>query len=360
MPFIGGFGRGFGANGPIDAMSGIMAAALDNALAPRPHAGMTNMYRRRRGSGLRDILGGLGDGLANLGGMQGVYARTVADRERMALLAEEQQQKIAQLQAIGAAIAADPNLSPQEKAYAGFNPEEFTKRYSERFGTFDVGEGDTLVSGMGGGRRDTFTAPKVTEVGSDLVLSDPSGAFGNRAPSFGLNSRDLDPNTSADGLPLAQPRGAPPMAQTIYSGRLDTERYADSLGLQRGSADWLKAVRDFALKEYGPTAIGAKRELREMENRQSDINNQRTTDASRFNRANTPVATMTNERGEVVTAYPTGRVTTFRNSRPGSGGGGGRGRQGGAGRAAAEGTVIRNPQTGQKLVRRNGQWVPLR
>lgn len=356
------FGAGFNPNAP-DPMQGVSDALVQNALTPAPAEPNYQPHGGLRGF-LGNVVGSIGDAVAVQAGGQPLFAQDVQQRRKLAAFQQKQMREQEQLRAFHQAVDADPNLSPQEKAYAKAAPEEFAKRYVERFGTHDVNAGDTLISGMGGGRRDAFTAPKFHEVGPDLLLTDPSGLLSG-APMMGDNAARAIANgqlISNEDLPsgMREVPNASPMVQTVHSGRLDAERYADSLGFERGTKDWGQAVRDFALREYGPTAVGAKRELREMENRQSDINNQRTTDAARFNRANTPVATMTNERGEVVAAYPTGRVTTFRNSRPGSGGGGGRGRQGGAGRAAAEGTVIRNPQTGQKLVRRNGQWVPLR
>ena len=86
-------------------------------------------------------------------------------------------------------------------------------------------------------------------------------------------------------------------------------------------------------------------------------------DVSRDNRNNTPAATVLNERGEVVIAYPDNRTTTLRNSQPVPTARPGRGavapRTGAAGGRVAEGTVIKHPQTGQRMVMRGGKWTKL-
>ena len=341
-------------------------ALANNAMAPKPE---------KKGPNFGKILGTIGEGLLTAAATYGMSPYEAARFGQMQAEGKRDRQKDKQKQALMAqafgAIDADPNMTPQEKALAKVNVEEYQKRWAEQFGTHNVNAGDSLVRGVGGGVRDVFVAPKTFQEGADVAQMGPQ--------SFQLPpSAPMLPGASAFGTsPMPQigggaPAGGPPgmFGGGGPGGRLRTqaEQYADSLGAERGSQEWGGAVRDHALREYGPTANAEKRTLKSWELGQSDTNNRRTTDASRYsadtsrdNRNNTPAATVVNGNGEVVLVYPDNRVTTLRDSRPTPTTrqpGGGRGRAAGAGEVA-EGTIIHHPRTKQRMVRRNGKWAKL-
>ena len=345
----------------------------ENAMTPKPE---------KKGPNFGKILGTIGEGLLTAAATYGMSPYEAARFGQMRAENKRENQKLKQQQALMqqafGAIDADPNMTPQERALAKVNVEEYQKRWAEQYGTHSVNAGDSLVRGVGGGARDVFVAPKTFQEGADVAQTAPqsfqipqSAPMLPGATAFGGGS-PLDSGAPAAGPPgmmgSGGPDGRPPVAGLNGRLRTQAEQYADSLGIDRGSSEWGSAVRDYTLKEYGPTANSEKRTLKSWDLGQSDTNNRRTTDASRYstdtsrdNRNNTPAATVLNERGEVVLAYPNNRVTTLTNSQPVPTARPGRGtvapRTGAA--QAAEGTVIRHPRTGQRMVMRGGKWTKL-
>lgn len=348
----------------------------NNAMTPKPE---------KHGPSFKDVVGFLGEMAMNVGATWGMSpyetARYYDMQNDNKLARKKYQQEQGVLRQAFAAIDADPNMTPQEKAIVKANPSEYVKNYVQRFGTHNVNAGDTLTRDLGGGNRDVFVAPKTFQEGADVAQM-PAQSFrlSQSAPMLpGAGDGDYRgaavfgsaPHLFGAGAPAAGPPGmmgsGGPDGRPVIGLRTQAEQYADSLGLNRGTSDWGNAVRDYTLKEYGPTANSEKRTLKSWELGQSDVNNRRTTAASRYgtdasvaNRNNTPAATMVNGNGEVVVAYPDNRVTTLRGSRPTpTTRQPGAGRGGSAGDGVAEGTIIRHPRTGQRMVRRNGKWAKL-
>ncbi len=265
--------------------------------------------------------------IAFFGGPQAMKIR--ADRQERTTK-EEERQRIGAIQAQAYDhLVFDRGVHPAQARMMVQNPQKLAEEWSTSQRTREVSEGETVMGPTG-----SFTAPKSFEIGSNVYRYDPQ----------------------AGG------------SQMIVQGQTEAERYAQTLGIPPGSPAFNAAVQDFTLRANGPTAFGQNRALQDARLGQSDINNRRsvgasiennirTTSTSRENRENTPVGTVLNERGEVVVAYPNNRTTTLRNSRPVAGG-----RRAGraAGGGITDGTVIRNPQTGQTMVRRGGQWVAQR
>ncbi len=205
--------------------------------------------------------------------------------------------------------------------------------------TRDLAPGHTVRNPNG----ETYTAPKTFENGPNVYEYDP--------------------------------QAGPP--QLIFQGQTDAQRAVEESGYEPGSPQAFNFLRDYHLDGQGPTAVQMQQSQLGVQRRGQDMgaetarrgqdvsrtNSERAAGTARYNRDNTPVSRVVNERGEVVVTYANGRVQTLRNSRPMSPSRGGRaGRAGGSGRGGgvAEGTVIRNPTTGQTMVRRGGQWVAQR
>lgn len=143
--------------------------------------------------------------------------------------------------------------------------------------------------------------------------------------------------------------------------RLEWDVEDDQIDNERSAED------SASLRSYRDAQVGLGRER----NRISVESSERSARTSRENRRDTPAATVLNERGEVVVAYPDGRTTTLRNSRPATGQGRSRRNPGGSAVGAsgsipatsaapiAEGTIIRKPGTNERMKRINGRWVTI-
>ncbi len=263
-------------------------------------------------------------------------------------------------------------MSADEAELAALNTQKLGEEYNSRFRTREASEGQSIRTPNLDGRERVWTAPKTFQHGADVQFFDPQslggGGMGESSPALPPLPSALPPMMTGQGM--TGQRGA---GSRGFSMRTEAEQYADTIA-QRGTPEWGNAVRDYVLKGDGPTAYGYKDDLQDQrlasDNRNTDVranasvaSSERAAGASRYNRDNTPVSRVLNERGEVVLTYPDGRVQTLRNSRPMPTTRGGRaGRGGGSGRAGgvAEGTVIRNPTTGQTMVRRGGRWVAQR
>lgn len=270
----------------------VMRAVAENALRPRPEsaqqfaAGPVPMgsvpagpdyashyamhgrgpdgagpENKKRNTGQK-ILKVLGDAALNLSAANGDYGAQLKLRQR-ALDKQSRQQAEAEFGEHDriASILMRQGMSADEAELAALNAGKLGEEYNSRFRTRDVAPGHSVQTpDLGGAEPGVWTAPEVFKEGADLVRVDPQAGEGAQLPSLGS-----------------------PGVTRINGLRSDAEQYADSLGHRRGTRDWGRAVRDFALKSYGPSAVSAKNLLQARSLDQSDTNNRRSTSASRAN-----------------------------------------------------------------------------
>jgi hypothetical protein len=287
------------------------------------------MFAHRKRSTGQKVLSFLGNMALNYAANNGNYGAQLALRQR-ALANEDRRKSQAEFAEHSRIVGTlmRQGLTADQAELAALDPKAVGTEYNSRFRTREVSPEQTVYTpGMGGGQASTWTAPKIFENGPQRV--------------------QVDPNTGTH--------------QVLFTGKTDAGWAAEESGYQPGTKGYTEFMRDKHLGAYGPTAG----QMNDARLAQSNTNNVRSTSTSaanaelaaqtsRQNRANTPVGTVLNERGEVVVAYPDNRVTTLRGSKPVSTG---RGRAGRGAGGVPDGTVIRNPQTGQTMVRRGGRWV---
>ncbi|TZG25886.1 hypothetical protein [Sphingomonas montanisoli] len=151
---------------------------------------------------------------------------------------------------------------------------------------------------------------------------------------------------------------------TVYDAPTPAENYAARFG-QPDSDEYRQAMQDYTLRGWGSTAMGNKMALDDFrtENRTQvkgspsyrDLHPRPTAP-----RAPTPNAVVAGILGKVTKGQ---RLTpgeqeiyqTYKNGRRGAGGSGSGSRTGADPYA---GQTIVNPTTGQRMTRKNGQWVP--
>lgn len=179
-------------------------------------------------------------------------------------------------------------------------------------------------------------------------------------------------NVPGVGLVAANP--ADMTARTVMGAKSPAEVYAEAQGFVPGSPEYSSALSDFALKSAGPTAFGYRSQLQDdaqesrvqmlMEtlgvrrevaqlmagtsrennirsNSTSAANNMRSTATSAANNQRTTAQSDTNSQRQTETT----RGSATYKGKAGAGG-------------KPEGTIIVNPSTGQKMIKRGGQWVP--
>lgn len=283
---------------------------------------------------LGDTIGGFGDALSHNNNYGKMNAAASEDR----LEAKREAEKMAPFYA---AVDQLPNLTPQERAIIKANPKAFTENWAQQYGSKNVNKGDSLVRGVGGGQYETYMAPQVNEVGDNLILVDPQHRVTASADS--LANPDVDPS--------AEPT-APPIASTIYQGRSEMENYASQFG-EPGSPEWKAAIQDFRLRGAGPTGYYYKDQLQDQRLNQSDTNNRRTTSTSAANNVRTTnTSAANNVRTTSTSAGNNARTNQTRVATA-------RGRGGYRGGETPEGTIIRNPTTGQRMKMQGGRWVAI-
>lgn len=151
--------------------------------------------------------------------------------------------------------------------------------------------------------------------------------------------------------------------------RPDFEEYARSLNLEPGTDAYRDAMRDYALRGSGPTAHGYDVSIEgvRQDNRESlegtrQGNRERLEGIRERNRRARPARPATPRQANTLERIrqkiaaggqlTPGEQRLWNESRPGRRAAG---RSGGG-----NGAIIRNPQTGQRMQLRNGQWVPVR
>ncbi len=312
------------------------------------------------------ILNGIGDFALNYSASQGDQRALMVLKER-ALERQSRKEQEAAFQDHNRIVGSlmRMGMTADEAEVAALNTQKLGEEYNSRFRTRDAAEGHSIRTPNMNGTERVWTAPKTFQHGADVQILDPQSLGSG---GMGDSSSMLPPLPSV--LPPMMTGSQRAAGSRGFSMRTEAEQYADTIA-KRGTLEWGTAVRDFILKGDGPTAYGYRDDLQDQriasDNRNTDVranasiaSSERAAGASRYNRDNTPVSRVVNERGEVVLTYANGRVQTLRNSRPIPTTRNGGRRAGRAGGGVAEGTVIRNPTTGQTMVRRGGQWVAQR
>lgn len=131
--------------------------------------------------------------------------------------------------------------------------------------------------------------------------------------------------------------------QVVHQAPEDFELYAESLGLEPGTDEYLNAMRDYVLRGSGPTAHQNRSTYENLRHR----NRQRLESTRQTNRESLEDR---RQRGRQTIQSMPARPREGAPSRPSTGGRG----------AAQEGAIIRNPRTGERMRLENGRWVPVR
>lgn len=224
---FGGGMTGMSRGGSVSGID-LQAALADNAMKAPP---------KKRGGGfnLRDAL------LAFAGGPEIAYRIRKDRQERDAKAEQSERMAMIQSQAYNH-LVYDKGMHPaQAELIVQANPEKLAEEWATSQRTREVSEGESVV-----GPNGRYTAPKTFEVGTNVYRYDPQA-------------------------------GA---AERIIQGQTDAERYAQTFGFQPGSPEFIGAVKDFTLKNDGPTAFGQNRTLQNDRLQQQDINNRRSVGAS--------------------------------------------------------------------------------
>lgn len=181
--------------------------------------------------------------------------------------------------------------------------------------------------------------------------------FAANRPQYFMSNEDrvaFDPTTGTSSV--------------VYDGPTAAESYAGALGYEEGTPDYTTALRDYVLRGSGPSATAFRSDLEDQRqgNRvalkgvptYSQLNPRAPTGAGGRGappRAPTMAGTMAPILAKVAKGQPLtpAEEKAWSMYRPGrrAGAGGGRG--------VTEGATATGPN-GQKLVRRGGQWIPLR
>jgi hypothetical protein len=130
-------------------------------------------------------------------------------------------------------------MNPNDALIMAQYPDEMAKHIGTHFDQKVLNQGDTLATPDLSGSLQTYTAPDIQRNGADVVQS--PGVQGVTAPFSSL---------PAGGTP--QYVGAP---ATIPGLRTDAEQYASTVA-QPGTPAYTKALQDYTLKDHGPTAFG--------------------------------------------------------------------------------------------------------
>lgn len=296
-------GRGMtGMEGGRGKLGGIdlQAALADNAMKTPP---------KKRGGGFN-----WGDALlAFAGGPQVAYHLRKDRMEREGKAEQAERMAVLQSNAYNYLVYKKGLDPAQADLIVQANPEKLAEEWATSQRTREVSEGETID-----GPNGRYTAPKTYELNNNVYRFDPQA-------------------------------GA---AERIIQGQTEAERYAETLGFQPSSPDFIGAVQDYTLKNDGPTAFGQNRTLQNDRLRQSDTNSIRSAATSAANSARSAATSRANS----LTSTAGQLRSTAARIRAGEGRGGGRnGRSGG--RVAPEGMIIQGAG-GQKLIKRGGQWVP--
>jgi hypothetical protein len=297
------------------------------------------------------------------------------------------------------AAMRESGMSHQDAALALTNPEEFGKNFNSRFGAYSLDEGSTRVTPGLDGKDKTFTAPKFYQNGADVGFIDPQnrppgGSLGGTPPPLGaglpagmggfppgmsqgperpyqlggnrqISIPDFDPGAApGGGLPPLAPTtdlrslnqsGGPASSRGSFTAsmRTEAEQFADSLGLTRGTKEWGTAVRDYVLKEDGPTALefDERRNIRDNETRRGNSIRSAQARAARGGGAARPPKGPTKTsiigallqkqaRGEALSPSEQTVLTQY----------------GGAKNNYPDGTIIEMPDGSTKEMK-NGRWV---
>lgn len=186
-------------------------------------------------------------------------------------------------------------------------------------------------------------------------------------------SRTQFQNVPGEGLVAVNP--ADLTARTIVKSKTPGQSYAEAQGFLPGTPEYNMALSDYILKSSGPTAfgyksnlqddnqeamadrlmrtLGVRREIAELMARTSTDNNQRNNATSAANNVRTTSTSAANN----VRTNSTSVANSVRANETTRGGASYQGRSGKGANRYPDGTVIAGPG-GQKMVRRNGQWVP--
>lgn len=223
--------------------------------------------------------------------------------------------------------------------------------------------GETLNSGMGGGKKGGFNWHMAAGILGDALLG-----LNGQAPIYAQNMWRLRQQRQEHDDRLAQMREQTRLKLTepeyrsvnnrlvrftpgtgesdvLYTAPQDFEDYAATLGAEPGTPEYDRLVQDYVLRGSGPTATDNYniREDHRQDNRE-DLEGIR-----QNNRIGLQDRRQAGQRA--LKATPTYRQANPLPPRSGRGGGSG---------GVREGQTATNPQTGAKVVYRGGKWVPLK
>lgn len=156
--------------------------------------------------------------------------------------------------------------------------------------------------------------------------------------------------------------------QTLFRDPQPFEAYAESLGFQPGSPEYLQAIQDYRLGSWSDPALQAKQELEGVRYGFRDNLQDQRLDVTRRGQDIRSTDTRRGQditRGNNIRSTSTSRDNSVRSNETQRGaysythGGGGKSKGAGA-MDPHEGMTIVNPQTGQRMQRKSGQWVPIK
>jgi hypothetical protein len=306
--------------------------------APAPAAGMfAANHHSKAANVILALLAGL-EGFQAGRGVPGA-AEAVGNLQNAMLYRRQQEAADAQTQQNYQALIAR-GMNPNDALIMAQNPAELAKHLGTHFDQKVLNQGDTLATPDYNGSIQTYTAPDIQRNGADVVQT--PGVQG------------VTPPFSA--LPVGTPQtiGAP---APIPGLRTDAEQYAASTGAQPGSPEYLRAMQDYTLKAKGPTAfgfdqtlqtqrLGTQRDIAYHHDATSAANNQRSTSTSSANNIRSTGQSNINNLRSTSTSAANAQLTndtrlqTARHVR------------------ALPNEPVATDAHGNKLVVRNGQWVP--